>query len=94
MRAVIPQFGIKAFTRALACLSKYSDDITISASPANLTLSAVNSSKSAYGRIIFYPSFFDSYNIQVTTSQIRRDDDEAAEGLIIEGDVLVKVSGQ
>jgi len=59
-------------------IPKDSGDITISASPTNLTLSAVNSSKSMYGRIIFYPSFFDSYNIQVTMSQIRQDDDEAA----------------
>ncbi|KAF8323482.1 Rad9-domain-containing protein [Cantharellus anzutake] len=91
--AVIPQFGIKPFSRALACLSKYSDDITICVRGARLTLSAVNSSKSAYGRIVFFPGFFDSYDVTAAI-QVERDadngDESAGGGDKIEGDVSVK----
>jgi len=52
-----------AFTKALTCLSKYGDELAIYATEGTLSLSATNSSKSAYCRFKYEKQFFSKYKI-------------------------------
>ncbi|KAI0031448.1 Rad9/Ddc1, partial [Vararia minispora EC-137] len=49
------------FTRALTCLTKYGDDLTIYATPDSLSFSTTNSSMSAYCRFRYDKLFFSRY---------------------------------
>ncbi|KAF9509646.1 hypothetical protein BS47DRAFT_1384310 [Hydnum rufescens UP504] len=70
LEATMPQYGMKSFTKALACLARYGDELSIVASPADLSLSVTNSSKSAYARIKFYSGFFDKYSVTLQDSHL------------------------
>ncbi|KAG2078976.1 hypothetical protein BDR04DRAFT_1086026 [Suillus decipiens] len=48
MQATLSVAALKPFIRALTCLSRYGDDVVVSANPEHLCLSATNSSLSAY----------------------------------------------
>lgn len=52
---------LPAFTKCLACLARYGDDVTIQADINSLTLSSTNSSKSAYCQVKLGASYFDKY---------------------------------
>jgi cell cycle checkpoint control protein RAD9A len=52
-----------AFTKALTCLSKYGEELAIYATADTLSLSATNSSKSAYCRFKYEKQFFSKYRI-------------------------------
>ncbi|KAG8883097.1 hypothetical protein FRB97_007234 [Tulasnella sp. 331] len=87
-----------AFTRALAALSRYGEDMDIQATPNFLSLSATNSSKSAYGRFKIAPGFFEKY--KVGTDAVRKefefgiipnaDEDDIAQAETASGQILVK----
>ncbi|KAL1744775.1 Rad9/Ddc1, partial [Schizophyllum fasciatum] len=51
------------FTKALFCLSRYGEEISLHATPDTLSLSATNSAKSAYCRLKYDKQFFSRYNI-------------------------------
>ncbi|GJJ10059.1 hypothetical protein Clacol_004285 [Clathrus columnatus] len=51
-----------AFTKCLACLARYADDVMLQADPDSLSLSSINSSRSAFCQIKFLPSYFEKYN--------------------------------
>ena len=51
-----------AFTRALACLSRYGDDLVINANPDSVLIQSVNSAKSAYCSFEYKPEFFSRYS--------------------------------
>ncbi|KAF8627811.1 hypothetical protein AX15_004236 [Amanita polypyramis BW_CC] len=53
------------FAKALLCLSKYGDDLTLHASTDVLALSATNSSKSAYCRFRLAKNFFSRYHLDI-----------------------------
>ncbi|KZP11597.1 hypothetical protein FIBSPDRAFT_756546 [Athelia psychrophila] len=63
MQATLDAYALKPFTRALSCLSKYGDDLTIHATPDYMTLAATNSSMSAYCRVKYRRQFFSRYHI-------------------------------
>ena len=52
-----------AFTRALSCMSKYSEELFINAMPNSVSFSATNASLSAYCRFTYDRSFFAKFNI-------------------------------
>lgn len=75
-----------AFTKALFCLSKYGDDLTLHATADVLALSTTNSSKSAYCRFRLAKTFFSRYHLQTSSDT---DSDELPETVV--GQVLAKV---
>lgn len=76
-----------AFTKALTCLSKYGDELSIHATPDSLALSATNSSKSAYSRFKYERLFFSKYS--VGAGETWANDFENA--MTITGQLLTKV---
>ncbi|KAL6307276.1 Rad9-domain-containing protein [Sparassis latifolia] len=68
MQATLDATALKHLTRALICLSKYGDDLTIYATPQTLALSATNSSMSAYCRFKYDKQFFSKYNVGNTAA--------------------------
>ncbi|KAJ8514395.1 hypothetical protein ONZ45_g8071 [Pleurotus djamor] len=63
MRATLDARALKPFTKALVCLSKYGEELSIQATPDTLTLSSTNSSYSAYGHFKFNKYFFAKYSL-------------------------------
>ena len=49
------------FTKALTCLSRIGDDLDFSATKQRLSVSTVNSSRTAFGIVHLYPRFFAEY---------------------------------
>ncbi|XP_076955979.1 uncharacterized protein LOC143630994 [Bidens hawaiensis] len=60
---------LKTFARSVTSLARIGNDLTLQASPSQLALHTLNSSRSAYQSIILKPSFFDTYT--VTASQVQ-----------------------
>lgn len=60
------------FTRALQSLSRIGDDLDFSCTSFRLSISTVNSSRTAFGIVHFYPRFFGLYEVQ--GRQAQRDD--------------------
>lgn len=76
-----------ALTRALTCLSRYGDEVTVYGTTEGLSLSATNSSKSAYCRFRYEKTFFSKYTIGDAPSSGRRgpyadDSEEVVKGTI------------
>ncbi|KAF9050067.1 Rad9-domain-containing protein [Panaeolus papilionaceus] len=63
MQASLDLNSLKIFTRALTCLSKYGDELSIFGTTEILSLSTTNSSKSAYCRFKYENTFFSRYNV-------------------------------
>ncbi|ORY88023.1 Rad9-domain-containing protein [Leucosporidium creatinivorum] len=64
MELVIPAgTPLKNFTRSLACLTKFGQDLDFSCSRTQLKLSSVNPSRSAFALIDFKPAFFSRYDV-------------------------------
>ncbi|KAJ4838816.1 hypothetical protein Tsubulata_032853 [Turnera subulata] len=61
--------ALKTFARSIACLSRVGNELAVQASPSQLALHTLNSSRSAYHSITFKPSFFDMYSITGTQVQ-------------------------
>ncbi|KAF5813578.1 putative exodeoxyribonuclease III [Helianthus annuus] len=61
--------ALKTFARSVACLARIGNELTLQASPSQLALHTLNSSRSAYQSIILKPSFFDTYT--VTGAQVQ-----------------------
>lgn len=84
---------IIAFTKAITCLSKYGDELSIYATSESLSLSATNSSKSAYCRFKYDSPFFSKY--RVGTPQAMTDwENDGEKSLSVTGQLLTKVSYQ
>ncbi|KAF8513940.1 Rad9-domain-containing protein [Gautieria morchelliformis] len=66
-QAVIGQAKLKSLTQSLTCLSRYSDDIVIRASPEALFLIAISSSNTAFARVKFTSEFFRIYKVNPPT---------------------------
>lgn len=60
---------LKTFSRSITCLARVGNELVLRASPSQLALHTLNSSRSAYQSILFKPSFFDVYT--VSGSQIQ-----------------------
>lgn len=78
-------------------MSKYGEDLDIFASSEHLSLSATNSSKSAYGRFKLAPEFFEKYRLNAKTfgSEFRPaaldDDLGIAPEELVSGQIVIKV---
>lgn len=55
--------ALKTFARSITCLARIGNELTLQASPSQLALHALNSSRSAYQSITLKPAFFDTYTI-------------------------------
>ncbi|KAM5544194.1 hypothetical protein V8D89_001854 [Ganoderma adspersum] len=64
MQATLDSTGLKHLTRALACLSKFGDDLVIVATSETFALSSTNSAMTAYGRFKYPRSFFSRYRVE------------------------------
>jgi len=69
MQATLSVAALKPFIRALTCLSRYGDDVVISANPEHLSLSATNSSLSAYCCFKYGRRFFSRYKFRDGVAQ-------------------------
>ncbi|KAG2150578.1 Rad9-domain-containing protein [Suillus clintonianus] len=69
MQATLSVVALKPFIRALTCLSRYGDDVVICANPEHLTLSATNSSLSAYCHFQYGRRFFSRYKFRDGVAQ-------------------------
>lgn len=79
------------FTRALNCLSKYGEDLIISASPEALSFSAASSSFSAYCRFKFHRHFFSRYKFSDENPHSTAYDDKSQVNSVAVGQLLTKV---
>ncbi|KAI9464830.1 Rad9-domain-containing protein [Russula earlei] len=85
MQASLDSSGLKSFTRALACVSKYSEDLFINAAPNSVTFSATNSSLSAHCRFTYHRPFFTKFNVRdrgMSVGDGIRDLDEQSQTII------------
>lgn len=79
-----------AFTKALTCLSRYGDELAIYATLTTFSLSATNSSKSAYCRFKYEKQFFSKYSIgEPPTAGAAWNSDEV---VTVTGQMLTKVA--
>ncbi|XVF31376.1 hypothetical protein REPUB_Repub16aG0140600 [Reevesia pubescens] len=61
--------ALRTFGRSITCLARVGNELVIQASPSQLALHTLNSSRSAYQSITFKPNFFDVYRISGTQVQ-------------------------
>ncbi|OMP03284.1 Rad9/Ddc1 [Corchorus olitorius] len=61
--------ALKTFGRSITCLARVGNELVIQASPSQLALHTLNSSRSAFQSITFKTDFFDAYNISASQVQ-------------------------
>ncbi|KAI0319386.1 Rad9-domain-containing protein [Amylostereum chailletii] len=90
MQATLDSASLRPFTRALTCLSKYGDDLTIHATSDSLSLSTTNSSMSAYCRFRYGKQFFARYNVGERIGRPMPFSDDLEEIQTVTGQLLTK----
>ncbi|KAH7909331.1 Rad9-domain-containing protein [Hygrophoropsis aurantiaca] len=85
MQGTLNGVALKPFLRALACLSKYGDDLVIHADQNYFSLSATNSSLSAYCRFKYSKRFFSRYKVGSADGT-----DESRDSQDVKGQLLTK----
>ncbi|KAJ7084342.1 Rad9-domain-containing protein [Mycena belliarum] len=88
MQATLDASALKPFTRALACLARYGEDLSIYATPETLSLSTTNSSKSAYCRFKYVRQFFSKYSVGSPDSWANDDEEVAVTGQLLTKSLL------
>ncbi|KAJ7188321.1 Rad9-domain-containing protein [Mycena filopes] len=88
MQATLDASALKPFTRALACLSRYGEDLAIYATPDSISLSTTNSSKSAYSRFKYGRQFFSKYSVGGARSNTEEDEEVAVTGQLLTKSLL------
>lgn len=78
------------FSKALNCLSKYGDELSIYATSDFLSFSATNSSKSAYCRFKYDKQFFSRYIIGVFQTKNDNLGDDVQELQNVTGQLMTK----
>ncbi|KAL5636831.1 hypothetical protein ACGC1H_000710 [Rhizoctonia solani] len=63
MQTTLSPTSLRTFTKGLACIARYGDELCLHATPEILTLCATNAAKSAYCGMKFAPEFFDAYHV-------------------------------
>ncbi|KAJ7901782.1 Rad9-domain-containing protein [Mycena olivaceomarginata] len=86
MQTTLDASALKPFTRALACLSRYGEDLAIYATTESISLSTTNSSKSAYCRFKYGRQFFSKYSVGTPDAWANGDED----GPTVSGQLLTK----
>ncbi|KXN90855.1 Cell cycle checkpoint control protein RAD9A [Leucoagaricus sp. SymC.cos] len=80
-----------AFTRAINCLAKYGDELTICAYPDCFSLSSTNSAKSAYCRFKYEKEFFSRYRVGKPRRREELNEmDESEDVQLAKGQLLAK----
>lgn len=65
LRFTLSEDGVGALREALACLNKFSEEVSLEATKDKLDLTAMNSSKSAYAKVSFATNrFFSKYHFE------------------------------
>ena len=85
MLHLCPTHDNAALTKALTCISKFGDDLTIVAGAEKLSLCATNSSMSAYCCFKYDKQFFTRYRVNTAPA------DAFEDAVHVSGQVLVKV---
>jgi cell cycle checkpoint control protein RAD9A len=83
--------ALTAFVKALTCLSRYGDELTIYATPDSLSLSATNSSKSAYCRFKYQKGFFSKFKLNAPAVAQDLSTEEFEDMVSVTGQLLTKV---
>lgn len=60
-----PNFPSAGFRGALQCLGRLGEDLDFTCAPDRLSVSVVNSSRTAFGIVHFYPRFFQRYHLDL-----------------------------
>ncbi|CCO26391.1 hypothetical protein BN14_00414 [Rhizoctonia solani AG-1 IB] len=63
MQTTLSPTSLRTFTKGLACIARYGDDLCLHATPEVLTLCTTNAAKSAYCGTKFLSEFFESYHV-------------------------------
>ncbi|XP_057439355.1 uncharacterized protein LOC130731168 [Lotus japonicus] len=69
MELTLSDNALKTFARCITCLARIGNELSIQASPSQLLLHTINSSRSAYQSITFKPGFFDVYTVSTNPVQ-------------------------
>ncbi|KAL7409158.1 Rad9-domain-containing protein, partial [Mrakia frigida] len=69
LEASLTPYSLKKLTSALACLSRFGEDVHIQAVKTELVLSTLNSSKTSYAQFTFSENFFESYEVEMATKK-------------------------
>ena len=89
---LLKNHAILVFSKSLNCLSKYGDELSIYATSEFLSLSATNSSKSAYSRFKYDKPFFSRYRLGVSQT-INNDMNDGVHQLqSVTGQIMTKVN--
>ncbi|CAE6442119.1 unnamed protein product [Rhizoctonia solani] len=70
MQTTLSPTSLRTFTKGLACIARYGDELCLHATPEILTLCATNAAKSAYCGMKFAPEFFDTYHVGGTADAL------------------------
>ena len=62
MKCVIAGWRIRAFSKAVRLMSKYTDMVTILANPTGMVFQVANDSMSAFAEVEFNKEFFSEYS--------------------------------
>ncbi|GAA5924704.1 hypothetical protein JCM1841_006390 [Sporobolomyces salmonicolor] len=63
--------ALRNFTRALSCLARFGEELDFIAANDKLSISTVNSSRTAFGVVSFYPRFFVEYALDDPSKQFK-----------------------
>ncbi|SCZ98731.1 BZ3500_MvSof-1268-A1-R1_Chr3-1g05581 [Microbotryum saponariae] len=61
--------ALRHFTRAIACLTKWGEEIHVAAAPRQLKLSSINASRTAFAAVTFPAHFFPSYHVRAPAGE-------------------------
>ena len=93
MKVELPNYYVTlVFSKALNCLSKYGDELSIYATSEFLSFSATNSSKSAYCRFKYDRPFFSRYRLGVSQTKNNDLSDDVHELQSVTGQLMTKVN--
>ncbi|KAF5351682.1 hypothetical protein D9756_007695 [Leucocoprinus leucothites] len=90
MQAALDASSLKPFTRAISCLARYGDELTICAYPDYFSLSATNSAKSAYCRFKYEKEFFSRYRVGKPRRKGEVDEGDLEEIQMVKAQLLAK----
>jgi hypothetical protein len=85
------ELDLLAFTRAINCLTRYGDELTICAYPDYFSLSTTNSAKTAFCRFKYEKEYFSRYKVGEPRPRSRMEEEDISELKVVKGQLLAKV---
>ncbi|CAE6427862.1 unnamed protein product [Rhizoctonia solani] len=89
MQTTLSPTSLRTFTKGLACMARYGDELCLHATPEILTICTTNAAKSAYCGMKFAPEFFDAYHVGGAKDPLQMTL-EGGEEVTVRGQLLVK----